>query len=130
MGLAAQARGDYLGVDVNIAGPVSAAAKAEQVLASDALLARIDLHGLNAGRAKRLRAAGAPRDLRVCRSFACSPLGPPPTGGWQSGPSGGFLRLQVFVHGRVRVRASRVPCYLDRLPRERGDAAPGPAGCS
>ncbi|MGI8505756.1 MAG: adenylate/guanylate cyclase domain-containing protein [Solirubrobacteraceae bacterium] len=57
--------GDYLGVDVNIAARVSAAAKADQVLVSEALLARIDLQGLSVGRAKRLRAEGAPRDLHV-----------------------------------------------------------------
>jgi adenylate cyclase len=57
--------GDYLGVDVNVAARVSGAAKADQVLISDALLARIELDGLKAGRAKRLRAEGAPRDLHV-----------------------------------------------------------------
>jgi hypothetical protein len=35
------------------------------VLISDALLARIELDGLKTGRAKRLRADGAPRDLHV-----------------------------------------------------------------
>jgi adenylate cyclase len=57
--------GDYLGVDVNVAARVAAAAKADQVLVSDALLARIELDGLQSGRAKRLRADGAPRDLQV-----------------------------------------------------------------
>ena len=59
--------GDYLGVDVNIAARVTAAAKAGQVLVSDALLARIDREGVHTGRTKRLRADGAPRDLRVAR---------------------------------------------------------------
>ena len=59
--------GDYLGVDVNVAARVADAAKAEQVLVSDALLAQIDLEGLTTGRAKRLRADGAPSDLRVIR---------------------------------------------------------------
>jgi class 3 adenylate cyclase len=59
--------GDYLGVDVNVAARVAAAAKAEQVLVSDALLAQIDGHGLRTGRARRLRADGAPSDLRVIR---------------------------------------------------------------
>ena len=59
--------GDYLGVDVNVAARVAEAAKAEQVLVSDALLAQIDLEGLTTGRAKRLRADGAPSDLRVIR---------------------------------------------------------------
>ena len=59
--------GDYLGVDVNVAARVAAAAKAEQVLVSDALLAQIDGDGWRTGRAKRLRAHGAPSDLRVVR---------------------------------------------------------------
>jgi adenylate cyclase len=59
--------GDYLGVDVNVAARVADAAKAEQVLVSDALLAQIDLEGLTTGRAKRLRADGAPAGLRVIR---------------------------------------------------------------
>ena len=59
--------GDYLGVDVNVAARVAAAAKAEQVLVSDALLTQIDADGLRTGRAKRLRADGAPSDLRVIR---------------------------------------------------------------
>ncbi len=57
--------GDYLGVDVNIAARVSAAAKANQVLVSDVLLSRMELGDLRAGRAKRLRADGTPRDLHV-----------------------------------------------------------------
>jgi len=59
--------GDYLGVDVNIAARVSDAAKAGQVLVSDALLSRIEVEDLRTGRAKRLRADGAPRDLHVVR---------------------------------------------------------------
>jgi adenylate cyclase len=57
--------GDYLGVDVNIAARVSDAAKAGQVLVSDVLLSRIEVEDLRTGRAKRLRADGAPRDLHV-----------------------------------------------------------------
>ena len=57
--------GDYLGVDVNVAARVAAAAKADQVLVSDVVLAGIELDGLRFGRAKRLRADGAPRDLHV-----------------------------------------------------------------
>jgi len=58
--------GDYLGVDVNIAARVCDAAKAGQVLASDAVLARLDGDGVHAaGRARRLKADGAPRELRV-----------------------------------------------------------------
>ena len=57
--------GDYLGVDVNIAARVSDSAKPDRVVVSDAILARIELAGLRIGRAKRLRAEGAPRDLHV-----------------------------------------------------------------
>jgi adenylate cyclase len=59
--------GDYLGVDVNTAARVGDAAKPGEVLVSDALLARIDPADLRTGRAKRLRADGAPRDLHVVR---------------------------------------------------------------
>jgi adenylate cyclase len=59
--------GDYLGVDVNTAARVGDAARPGEVLVSDALLARIDPAGLRTGRAKRLRADGAPRDLHVVR---------------------------------------------------------------
>jgi adenylate cyclase len=57
--------GDYLGVDVNVAARVTAAAKPGQVLVSDALLAELDSDGLRTGRAKRLRAPGTPSGLRV-----------------------------------------------------------------
>jgi class 3 adenylate cyclase len=57
--------GDYLGVDVNVAARVTAAAKAGQVLASDALLAEIDRDVVRTGRAKRLRADGTPSGPRV-----------------------------------------------------------------
>jgi adenylate cyclase len=56
--------GDYLGVDVNVAARVADAAKAEQVVVSDAVLERVDLARLSVGRSKRLKADGAPRDLR------------------------------------------------------------------
>jgi len=68
--------GDYLGVDVNVAARVASAAKAEQVLVSDALLAQIDGDGLRTGRAKRLRADGAPSDLRVIRVTRHAAHGP------------------------------------------------------
>lgn len=57
--------GDYLGIDVNIAARVGDAAKADQVLASDVLLAGLNREGLRVGRLRRLRAPGAPRELRV-----------------------------------------------------------------
>jgi adenylate cyclase len=59
--------GDYLGVDVNVAARVADAARPEQVLVSDAVLERIDQDALRMGRAKRLKADGAPRDLHVVR---------------------------------------------------------------
>jgi class 3 adenylate cyclase len=52
-------------VDVNVAARVADAAKAEQVLVSDAVLQHIDVDGLDVGRRKRLRAEGAPRELHV-----------------------------------------------------------------
>jgi class 3 adenylate cyclase len=59
--------GDYLGVDVNIAARVAAAAKADHVLVSDRLLSEMDIDGLKTSRPRRLRADGAPRDLHVTR---------------------------------------------------------------
>ena len=56
---------DYLGVDVNVAARVADAAKADQVLVSDAVLQRIDLDGLSTSRPHRLKAEGAPRGLEV-----------------------------------------------------------------
>jgi adenylate cyclase len=57
--------GDFLGVDVNVAARVTDAAKAGQVLVSDALLPKLGDNGVRAGRAKRLRADGTPAGLRV-----------------------------------------------------------------
>jgi class 3 adenylate cyclase len=57
--------GDYLGVDVNVAARVAAAAKADQVLATEALLDRVDHDRLKLSRRRRLRAQGAPRDVHV-----------------------------------------------------------------
>jgi adenylate cyclase len=59
--------GDYLGVDVNVAARVADAAKADQVLISDAVRARIERDELSFGRPKRLKADGAPRNLEVVR---------------------------------------------------------------
>jgi adenylate cyclase len=56
--------GDYLGVDVNIAARVTEMAKADQVVVSDPVLEHLELDGLKTSRPKRLRAEGAPRDLR------------------------------------------------------------------
>jgi class 3 adenylate cyclase len=59
--------GDLLGVDVNVAARVTAAAKAGQVLVSDVLLAQIEHDDVRTSRTKRLRANGAPSDLRVAQ---------------------------------------------------------------
>jgi adenylate cyclase len=56
---------DYLGVDVNIAARVAEQAKGGEVLVSEPTWERLEGDGFAAGRAKRLKAAGAPRDLRV-----------------------------------------------------------------
>jgi adenylate cyclase len=58
--------GDYLGVDVNIAARVADQANAGQVLVSDVVAERLDVQRLKVGRRRRLRASGAPRDMRVC----------------------------------------------------------------
>jgi class 3 adenylate cyclase len=50
---------------VNIGARVADAAKAGQTLVSDEACARLDAERLDLGRGKRLKASGAPRDLRV-----------------------------------------------------------------
>jgi class 3 adenylate cyclase len=57
--------GDYIGIDVNVAARVADAADAEQLMVSDAVLARLEPDGLKVGRRKRLKAEGAPRELHV-----------------------------------------------------------------
>lgn len=57
--------GDYLGVDVNVAARVAEQAGAGEVLVSEPTWDRLAQDGLSAGRSKRLKAAGAPRELRV-----------------------------------------------------------------
>jgi len=57
--------GDYLGVDVNVAARVAGAAKADEVLVSDAMLRRLDLDAVQSGKRKRLKAEGTPPDMRV-----------------------------------------------------------------
>lgn len=57
--------GDYLGVDVNIAARVAAAADSGEVLVSSAALATLDGDAHDAKRRRRFRAKGAPRDLEV-----------------------------------------------------------------
>ena len=57
--------GDYLGVDVNIAARVVEAAKPQQVLVSDVSCRTLDEELFEIARAKRLKAPGAPKELRV-----------------------------------------------------------------
>lgn len=57
--------GDYLGVDVNIAARVADQAGAGELLVSAPAVERLAADTYRTGRAKRLRAAGAPKDLRV-----------------------------------------------------------------
>jgi adenylate cyclase len=59
--------GDYLGVDVNVAARVGDAAKAGDLLVSDAAVELLDDEHLKIGRPRRLRAEGAPRDMYVMR---------------------------------------------------------------
>jgi adenylate cyclase len=62
--------GDYLGVDVNIAARIGEAAKGGQVLVSEPAREALDPDAFEFGRNRRLGAAGAPRDLAVCRVSA------------------------------------------------------------
>ncbi len=57
--------GDYLGVDVNVAARVGAAAGAGRLLVSEPAFALLDQDRLSAGRSKALRAPGVPKGLRV-----------------------------------------------------------------
>ena len=59
--------GDYLGVDVNIAARVVDAAKPDQVLVSETTCIALDQDRFEIGRAKRLRAPGAPKEFRVAQ---------------------------------------------------------------
>jgi adenylate cyclase len=56
---------DYLGVDVNVAARVGAAAKAEQLLVSEAACELLDSSAFELGRSRRLKEKGAPTELRV-----------------------------------------------------------------
>lgn len=58
-------RGDYLGVDVNVAARVADAAGASELLVSGELLERIDTADLTVKRKRRFKAKGAPKDLDV-----------------------------------------------------------------
>lgn len=56
---------DYLGVDVNVAARIAAAADGGEVLVSETVHAGLDPGAVNAKRLRRFRAKGAPRDLVV-----------------------------------------------------------------
>ncbi len=58
--------GDYLGVDVNVAARVGAAAGGGELLVSEQTAELLGEDGFAVGRARRLKAPGAPPDLRVC----------------------------------------------------------------
>jgi adenylate cyclase len=58
---------DYLGVDVNIAARIVEAAKGGEVLVSEPAREGLQSGRFKFGRSRRLRAAGAPRDLTVCQ---------------------------------------------------------------
>jgi adenylate cyclase len=68
--------GDYLGVDVNIAARVADTAKGGQLLVSEPVCEMLEEGAFEVGRPKRLKAEGAPRDLRVCEIKAR--VGSPP----------------------------------------------------
>lgn len=58
---------DYLGVDVNVAARVADEAKGEQLLVSDTAFDLLELDDLRYTRPRRLRAKGAPSEMRVRR---------------------------------------------------------------
>ena len=58
---------DYLGVDVNIAARVVDAAKPQQVLVSQAACEALDGESFDVGKAKKLKAPGAPKEFRVAQ---------------------------------------------------------------
>lgn len=62
--------GDYLGVDVNIAARVAAAASAGEVLVSGAVADRLDGTAFTLSRRRRFKAKGAPRELEVYAAAA------------------------------------------------------------
>jgi adenylate cyclase len=65
--------GDYLGVDVNIAARVAAAAAPDEVLVSGQVCERLDHGAFVMRRRRRFRAKGAPKELEV---YAVEPPAP------------------------------------------------------
>lgn len=59
-------KGDFLGIDVNIAARVGDAAKGGEVLVSGAARDELDAGAFRFGSARPLEAPGAPADLTVC----------------------------------------------------------------
>ncbi|HEY3019027.1 MAG TPA: adenylate/guanylate cyclase domain-containing protein [Solirubrobacteraceae bacterium] len=59
--------GDYLGVDVNVAARIGAAAGPRELLASETVTERLDEERFRISKGKRLKAPGTPKELRVCR---------------------------------------------------------------
>jgi adenylate cyclase len=57
--------GDYYGVDVNTTARIMAAADPDELLVSQRTCEELDGERFRVGRARRLKAAGAPDDLRV-----------------------------------------------------------------
>ena len=59
-------KGDFLGVDVNIAARVGDCAEGGEVLVSEPVREALDKRRFRFGRSRELDAAGAPADLTVC----------------------------------------------------------------
>jgi adenylate cyclase len=59
-------KGDFLGVDVNIAARVGDSAKGGEVLISESVREELDGRRFKFGPARELAAPGAPADLTVC----------------------------------------------------------------
>lgn len=65
LGRPRRVRGDYLGVDVNVAARVADAASGGELLVSGELLERIDTSAFKVKRKRRFKAKGAPKGLDV-----------------------------------------------------------------
>jgi adenylate cyclase len=65
VGYPRKVRSDYLGVDVNVAARVAAAASGGEILVSGPALEELDPEAFSSRRRKRFQAKGAPSDLEV-----------------------------------------------------------------